>query len=180
MLIHRAKLQAGESVLIVGAGGGVNSMAIQIAKLAGATVYALTSTEDKAERARGLGADEVLNYREDPKWSKALYKMTGRRGVDVVVDNVGQATLAQSMRAVARGGRIVVVGNTSHTGFADDWAPERLEQALKVWVERSLFPAATMMSLDVLADSLVAILAAPGYVDDVALMPRTRDPKASA
>jgi len=113
MLIHRAKLRVGESVLIVGAGGGVNSMAIQIAKLAGATVYALTSTEEKMEQARELGADVVLNYREDPKWSTTLYKMTGRRGVDVVVDNVGKATLAQSMRAVARGGRIVIVGNTS-------------------------------------------------------------------
>jgi NADPH:quinone reductase-like Zn-dependent oxidoreductase len=113
MLIHRAKLRAGESVLIVGAGGGVNSMAIQIAKLAGATVYALTSTEEKMGKARELGADVVLNYREDPQWSRRLYKMTERRGVDVVVDNVGQATLAHSMRAVARGGRIVVVGNTS-------------------------------------------------------------------
>jgi len=113
MLIHRAGLRAGESVLIVGAGGGVNSMAIQIAKLAGAYVYALTSTEEKMEKARELGADVVLNYREDPVWSKTLYKMTKRRGVDVVVDNVGQATLTQSMRAVARGGRIVIVGNTS-------------------------------------------------------------------
>jgi NADPH:quinone reductase-like Zn-dependent oxidoreductase len=113
MLIHRAGLRPGESVLVVGAGGGVNSMAIQIAKLAGATVYALTSTEEKVEKARELGADVVLNYREDPKWSRTLYKMTGRRGVDVVVDNVGQATLAQSMRTVARGGRIVIVGNTS-------------------------------------------------------------------
>ncbi len=113
MLIHRAKLRVGESVLIVGAGGGVNSIAIQIAKLAGATVYALTSTEEKMEKAHQLGADFVLNYREDPQWSKRLYKMTDRRGVDVVVDNVGQATLTQSMRAVVRGGRIVIVGNTS-------------------------------------------------------------------
>jgi NADPH:quinone reductase-like Zn-dependent oxidoreductase len=113
MLIHRARLRAGESVLVIGAGGGVNSMAIQIAKLAGATVYALTSTEEKMEKAHDLGADVVLNYRDDPHWSKTLYKMTGRRGIDVVVDNVGQATLTQSMRAVARGGRIVIVGNTS-------------------------------------------------------------------
>ena len=113
MLIDRAGLRAGESVLVIGAGGGVNSMAIQIAKLAGATVYALTSSEEKMEKARQLGADVVLNYREEPRWSKTLYKMTGRRGVDVVVDNVGQATLTQSIRAVARGGRIVVVGNTS-------------------------------------------------------------------
>ncbi|MGD1997125.1 MAG: zinc-binding dehydrogenase [Anaerolineae bacterium] len=113
MLIHRAQLRAGESVLVVGAGGGVNSMAIQIAQLAGATVYALTSTEEKMEKAHDLGADVVVNYREEPGWSKAIYKLTGRRGVDVVVDNVGQATLAQSMRAVVRGGRIVIVGNTS-------------------------------------------------------------------
>jgi len=113
MLIHRAGLRAGESVLVVGAGGGVNSMAIQIAKLAGATVYALTSSEEKITKAAELGADVVLNYRENPDWSKTIYKMTGRRGVDVVVDNVGRATLAQSMRAVARGGRIVIVGNTS-------------------------------------------------------------------
>ncbi len=70
MLIHRAQLRAGESVLIVGAGGGVNSMAIQIARLAGATVYALTSTEEKMARAKELGADVVLNYREDPDWPK--------------------------------------------------------------------------------------------------------------
>jgi len=113
MLIHRARLRAGESVLIVGAGGGVNSMAIQIAKLAGATVYALTSSEEKMEKARALGADVVLDYRADSQWSKTLFKMTDRRGVDVVVDNVGQATINDSMRAVCRGGRIVIVGNTS-------------------------------------------------------------------
>jgi NADPH:quinone reductase-like Zn-dependent oxidoreductase len=113
MLIHRAELRAGESVLVVGAGGGVNSMAIQIAKLAGAQVYALTSTEEKMKKARELGADVVLNYREDPQWSRTIYKMTNRRGVDVVVDNVGQATITQSMRVVVRGGRIVIVGNTS-------------------------------------------------------------------
>ncbi len=113
MLVHRAQLRAGESVLIVGAGGGVNSMAIQIAKLAGATVYALTSSEQKMERAYELGADVALNYHQDPRWSKTMYEITDRRGVDVVVDNVGQATLAQSMRAAARGGRIVIVGNTS-------------------------------------------------------------------
>lgn len=113
MLIHQARLRAGESVLMIGAGGGVNSMAIQIAKLAGARVYALTSTEEKMRKARDIGADVVLNYCEDQQWSKTIYKMTDKRGVDVVVDNVGEATLPQSMRAVARGGRIVIVGNTT-------------------------------------------------------------------
>lgn len=72
----------------------------------------------------------------------------------------------------------VVVGNTSGTGFADGWDPERLARTLRVWVDRNLFPAATMMPLDVLADSVVGILATPGYIDDVAIMPRLRDPSA--
>ncbi len=113
MLIHRAQVRAGESVLILGAGGGVNSAAIQIAKHAGCTVYATTSNQAKMDKARELGADVVLNYQDDPGWSKAIYKLTGKRGVDMVVDNVGQATWNDSLRAVARGGRVLTVGNTS-------------------------------------------------------------------
>jgi NADPH:quinone reductase-like Zn-dependent oxidoreductase len=112
MLIHRANLRAGESVLVVGAGGGVNSMAIQIAKLAGATVYAVAANKEKGDRARELGADAVLD-RSRVDWGREVYKLTGKRGVDVVVDNVGKATIETSMRAVAHGGRIVIIGNTS-------------------------------------------------------------------
>lgn len=112
MLIHRAGLRAGETVLVVGAGGGVNSMAIQIAKLAGATVYTVAGTPEKARLARELGADVVLD-RSQVDWGKEIYKLTAKRGVDVVVDNVGRATLNTSILAVARGGRIVIVGNTS-------------------------------------------------------------------
>lgn len=72
----------------------------------------------------------------------------------------------------------VVVGNTSDTDFASDWDPERLRAALRVWTDRGLFPAATMMSPDVLAESVLSVLAVRGYVDDVAIMPRTRDPGA--
>jgi 2-desacetyl-2-hydroxyethyl bacteriochlorophyllide A dehydrogenase len=112
MLIHRAHLRAGESVLVVGSGGGVNSMAIQLAKLAGATVYAVASNPEKADRARQLGADVVVDRsRED--WGRKIYQLTSKRGVDVVVDNVGQASIATSMQTAARGGRIVIVGNTS-------------------------------------------------------------------
>jgi NADPH:quinone reductase-like Zn-dependent oxidoreductase len=112
MLIHRAGLRVGESVLVVGAGGGVNSMAIQIAKLAGARVWVVASTPDKAERASKLGADVVLD-RSQVDWGREIHRMTDKRGVDLVVDNVGRATLQTSMGAVARGGRIVIVGNTS-------------------------------------------------------------------
>jgi len=112
MLIHRAGLRAGESVLVVGAGGGVNSMAIQIAKLAGARVYVVCGNEEKANRAKELGADVVVD-RSRGDWVREIHKVTNKRGVDVVVDNVGKATLTGSMQAVARGGRIVIIGNTS-------------------------------------------------------------------
>ena len=112
MLIHQARLRAGETVLVVGSGGGVNSMAVQIAKLAGAVVYVVAGGPEKAKRAEALGADVVLD-RSAVDWSREIYKITGKRGVDVVVDNVGQATLNASMMAAARGGRIVIVGNTT-------------------------------------------------------------------
>jgi NADPH:quinone reductase-like Zn-dependent oxidoreductase len=112
MLIHRAGLKAGETVLVVGAGGGVNSMAIQIAKLAGARVYVVCGNEEKANRAKELGADVAVD-RSRGDWVKEVYRLTNKRGVDVVVDNVGKATLTGSMQAVARGGRIVIIGNTS-------------------------------------------------------------------
>jgi NADPH:quinone reductase-like Zn-dependent oxidoreductase len=112
MLIHQARLRAGESVLVVGAGGGVNSIAIQIAKLAGATVYVVAGNSDKAAKAEALGADVTFD-RSQVDWAKEIYRRTNKQGVDVVVDNVGKATLSKSMMAVARGGRIVIVGNTT-------------------------------------------------------------------
>ena len=115
-LITRGGLKAGESVLIVGAGGGVNSISIQIAKLAGAFVYVVGSNAEKCRQAEAIGADVTINREEEPQWSRAVYKLTNRRGVDVVVDNVGAATLDQSLRACRSGGRILVVGGTS--GYA--------------------------------------------------------------
>jgi len=112
MLIHQGKLRAGESVLVVGAGGGVNSMAIQIAKLAGAKVYVVAGNKEKADRALELGADTILD-RSKVDWVREIFKLTDKRGVDVVVDNVGQATINNSMKAAVRGGRIVILGNTS-------------------------------------------------------------------
>ncbi len=111
-LIGQARLRAGERVVVVGAGGGVASAAIQIAKLAGAYVYAVTSTPEKEERARQLGADETINYRETD-FAKEIARRTGRRGVDVVLENVGPATWKQSIRALCKGGRLVTFGATT-------------------------------------------------------------------
>jgi len=118
-LIVRGQLQAGESVLIVGAGGGVNTASIQIAKYAGALVYVVGSNAAKLERARALGAD-VLIDRSQVDWGKTIFQLTNRRGVDVVVDNVGAGTLPISQRAVRRGGRILTVGNTGGPKFEFD------------------------------------------------------------
>ena len=117
-LITRGGLQPGESALIVGAGGGgVNSVSIQIAKLAGAQVIVVGSDAEKCRQAEAIGADMTINREDEPQWSRAVYKLTGRRGVDVVVDNVGAATLGQSMRACRIGGRILIVGGTSGYGY---------------------------------------------------------------
>ncbi len=118
-LITRGKLQAGETVLMVGAGGGVNTAAIQIAKYAGAKVYVVGSNAQKLNRAEELGAD-VLIDRSKEDWSKAIFQLTNRRGVDVVVDNVGAGTIPLSLRAVRKGGRILTVGNTGGPKFEFD------------------------------------------------------------
>ena len=110
-LITRGRLQAGESVLIVGASGGVNTACLQIAKLAGARTLVVGSSASKLALAESLGAD-VLIDRSQVDWSKAVYQATERRGVDVVVDNVGASSIPLSLRAVRKGGRILTVGNT--------------------------------------------------------------------
>ncbi len=112
-LLTRGGLRAGETVLIVGAGGGVNTASIQIAKLAGAQVLVLGSTEERCDTALALGADQAICRADTPAWSRAVWQLTNRQGVDVVVDNVGSATMADSLRVARHGGRILVVGNTS-------------------------------------------------------------------
>ncbi|HEX6292387.1 MAG TPA: zinc-binding dehydrogenase [Herpetosiphonaceae bacterium] len=110
-LISQGQLRAGQSILILGAGGGVATAAIQIAKLAGAYVYAASRDETKRQQALKLGADEVLDTNAD--FSKELWKRTSKRGVDVVLENVGAATWERALRSVVKGGRVVVYGATS-------------------------------------------------------------------
>lgn len=112
MLVTRARVQAGEEVLIWGIGGGVALAALQICKRIGARVWAVSSSDDKLRRAGDMGADELLN-RNDVDVPKVIRERTNKRGVDVVVDNVGQATWKQSLLALGRAGRLVSCGGTS-------------------------------------------------------------------
>ena len=112
-------MRAGESVLVVGASGGVNTASIQIAKMAGAVVYVVGSNPTKLALAESLGADYLIDRSRDENWSKAVFALTGKRGVDVVVDNVG-TTYSQSFRAACKGGRILTVGNTGGPKFEID------------------------------------------------------------
>lgn len=118
-LIVRAGLQAGESVLVVGASGGVNTASIQIAKFAGAVVYVVGSSAAKLGLAESLGADHLINRAQEENWSKTVFALSQKRGVDVIVDNVG-TTYPQSFRAASKGGRILTVGNTGGARFEID------------------------------------------------------------
>jgi NADPH:quinone reductase-like Zn-dependent oxidoreductase len=112
MLIARARLQPGESVLVLAAGSGVGQAAIQIARLHGARVIATAGTDEKLARAREIGAEAVVNHhREDVP--KRVRELTAGRGVDVVVEHVGQATWERSVKCLARAGRLVTCGATT-------------------------------------------------------------------
>jgi NADPH:quinone reductase-like Zn-dependent oxidoreductase len=119
MLVSRARIEAGETVLVLGAGSGVGSAAIQVAKMYGASVIATAGGEEKLRKARELGADEVVDhYRQDVL--EEVRRVTGRRGVDIVVEHVGRATWEKSVKALARGGRVVTCGaTTGHEAVTD-------------------------------------------------------------
>jgi len=112
MIVSRARVKAGEDVLIWGIGGGVALAALQICKNIGARVWAVSSTDDKLQRAAAMGADELLN-RNTVDVSRVIRERTKKRGMDVVIDSVGQATWNQSLLALGRRGRLVTCGGTS-------------------------------------------------------------------
>lgn len=112
-MLRKADAKAGDQVLVVGGGGGVAVMAIQLAKALGCTVYVTTGGPDKVERVKALGADHVIDYLADPDWWKTVYGVSGKRGMDVVVDSVGQATWKHSLRTLRAGGRLVTCGATT-------------------------------------------------------------------
>jgi NADPH:quinone reductase-like Zn-dependent oxidoreductase len=111
MLIGRAALRPGETVLVLGATGGVGSAAVQIAQLTGCRVLATVGSPEKAEQARSLGVEDVLDHTEP--FSDEVFRRTSGTGVDVVLEHVGEATWEESIRALAKGGRLVTCGATT-------------------------------------------------------------------
>ena len=115
MLVDRARIGVGETVLVHGAGSGVGSAAIQIARLHGARGIATTSSDQKAERARACGAHEVILYTKQDLVAE-VRRLTAKRGVDVIIDHVGTAVWDASIKSLAKGGRLVTCGATA--GYA--------------------------------------------------------------
>jgi NADPH:quinone reductase-like Zn-dependent oxidoreductase len=112
MLVTRAQLKPGEEVLVIGAGSGVGSAAIQIAKLLGARVIAVAGTDRKLEKAKALGADEGINHARQ-SIAAEVKRLTGKRGVDVVVEHVGAAVWEACFESLSTYGRLVTCGVTS-------------------------------------------------------------------
>jgi NADPH:quinone reductase-like Zn-dependent oxidoreductase len=115
MLVTRAKLEQGEDVLVLAAGSGVGQAAIQIAALHGARVIATAGSAEKLQKALDLGAAEVIDHHQQDI-ADEIKRLTNRRGVDIVIEHVGEATWAKSVRSLARGGRLVTCGATTGAG----------------------------------------------------------------
>jgi NADPH:quinone reductase-like Zn-dependent oxidoreductase len=113
MVVTQGQVRPGQDVLIIGVGGGVSSTAVQIARLCGARVLVTSSDDAKLDKARALGAEVGINYKKNPDWARLVFEATGKRGVDVVIENVGAATWKDSIRSLKGGGRLVTCGATS-------------------------------------------------------------------
>ncbi|HIA01681.1 MAG TPA: alcohol dehydrogenase [Myxococcales bacterium] len=113
MVVTRCRIKEGEWILVHAAGSGVGSAAVQIARLHGARIIATAGSEEKCQRARELGAELAINYRDDSQWPRTLYKYTQKRGVDIVFEHVGAATFEGSIRSLTPGGRLVTCGATT-------------------------------------------------------------------
>jgi NADPH:quinone reductase-like Zn-dependent oxidoreductase len=117
-LVESGRIRAGQTVLLLGT-GGVCLFALQFAKLHNATVIQTSSSDEKLERARAMGADHLINYEKTPDWDREVMKLTGGRGVDIVVEVGGAQTLERSLRAVRFGGVVALIGLVSGFGQID-------------------------------------------------------------
>lgn len=120
MLVGKAKIRPGETVLVHAAGSGVSIAALQIAKMHGLQIYVTSSSEQKLQRAKVLGAHRFINTTKEP-FREAIRNLTGKQGVDVVVDHIGEPTFMDSIRCLKKGGRLVSCGATAGADLKIDW-----------------------------------------------------------
>ncbi|MBI4787400.1 MAG: zinc-binding dehydrogenase [Chloroflexi bacterium] len=167
-LISRARLRAGEDVLVIGAGAGTATAAIQIAKYAGARVFATSSSDEKLQMAKEIGADELINYKTQ-EWDRELFVQTGKRGVDVVFESVGAATWLKSIRSLKRGGRVVVIGATT--------GPHPQEELAYIFWKQIDILGSTMSSQSEFRDVMKLVLSGKlkPVIDSVFPLERARD-----
>jgi NADPH:quinone reductase-like Zn-dependent oxidoreductase len=121
-LVEKGRLHAGQTVLLLGT-GGVSLFALQIAKAHGATVILTSSSDEKLQRGKQLGADLTINYKSTPQWDEEVFRLTGKRGVDHVVEVGGAGTLPLSLRAVRTGGHVHLIGVLTGKGNTIDPTP---------------------------------------------------------
>jgi NADPH:quinone reductase-like Zn-dependent oxidoreductase len=121
-LVEKGRVTAGQTVLILGT-GGVSLFALQIAKLHGARVIVTSSSDEKLQRARTLGADDIINYRTTPDWDTEVFTLTNKLGVDHVVEVGGAGTLPRSLKAVRPSGHVHLIGVLSNPGAGVDVRP---------------------------------------------------------
>lgn len=138
MLVSRAGIRPGDFVLIIGSGGGIGTIATQIAHELGGRVLATTSSEEKVKLSHELGAELVINYHNQEDWGKKIWEYTGKRGVDIIIDSTGESVFKQAVRSLTKGGRYVTCGVTS--GYRGD-----LNLALLFWKQLSIL-GSTMAS----------------------------------
>jgi NADPH:quinone reductase-like Zn-dependent oxidoreductase len=120
MVVTKGRVAPGDTVVVLGAAGGVGLAALQIARLAGARVIAIASSDAKLTRLRALGAHEIVNYATDSDWDVTVRRLTGKRGADVIIETVGASTWERSIRALGKRGRLVTSGATSGPVGATD------------------------------------------------------------
>jgi len=167
MLFDNAKLEAGETILVHAGGSGIGTAAIRMAKAVGATVITTVGSDDKIEKAKALGADHVINYREE-RFESRVRRLTGKRGADVVFEHVGADTWAGSLLSMARGGRLVTCGSTS--GIS---APTNLyqvfQQQLRIFGSFGSTVRNVRESLDKMAAGLTPVIDSEIALEDFAI-----------
>ncbi len=174
MLFDNARLEKGETILVHAGGSGIGSTAIKMAKAVGATVITTVGSDDKMEKAKALGADHVINYKEQRFESQAR-RLTDKRGVDVVFEHVGADTWAGSLLSMARGGRLVTCGST--TGIiAQTNLYQIFQNQLKILGSFGSNVRNVRESLDKMAEGITPVIDSEITLDDFGLaLERLRD-----